>query len=130
MQSYVWVSVVTILFGFALFGMSLVVSRLRVTKSVAAPAIVGDPTFERAHRAHMNTVEWSPIFLPSMWLFAAYWDGVWAAILGAAWIIGRIIYFIGYLADPEKRSVGMSVQAVAALALSSGALGRIIYLSL
>ena len=77
----------------------------------------------------MNTVEWTPIFLPSMWLLAVYWSGVWAAVLGAVWVVGRIIYFIGYLSNPDRRFIGMSIQAVAALALSVGALGRILYLA-
>ncbi len=78
----------------------------------------------------MNTVEWSPIFLPSMWLLAIYWSGLWAALLGGIWLVGRVIYFAGYISDPQKRFVGMSIQAGAALALSLGALGRIVYLAL
>ncbi len=65
-----------------------------------------------------------------MWLFAIYWNAKWAAILGAVWVIGRVIYFIGYIADPEKRFIGMSIQAVAALTLTVGALGRIVYIAL
>ncbi len=128
MPQFVWVALVTLVFGFTLFGMSLVVSRYRVKLGVAAPSVTGHPKSERAYRAHMNTVEWTPIFLPAMWVLAAYWSGVWAALLGAAWVIGRITYFVGYVADPEKGSLGMSIQAAAALALSMGSLGRIIYL--
>ena len=117
----------TIVFGLTLFGMSSVVSRLRVTKGISEPSIAGDPIFERGFRAHMNTVEWAPMFLPSMWLFAIHWSGLWAAMIGAAWIIGRIIYVIGYVSDPEKRFMGMSIQAGAACALSVGVLGRILY---
>ena len=32
-------------------------------------------------RAHYNTLEWLPIFLPSMWLFAIYWNELVAAAL-------------------------------------------------
>src|SRR3954465_15530933 len=30
------------------------------------------PRFERVFRVQMNTLEWMPIFLPSLWLFAIY----------------------------------------------------------
>lgn len=130
MQQYAWVALVTLLFGFGLFGMSLVVSRYRVTQGIVAPATSGDPRFERAFRAHANTLEWSPIFLPAMWIFAAYCSATWAAALGAVWVVGRVAYFIGYVANPEKRLAGMSIQAAATLALSLGALERILYLAL
>ena len=32
----------------------------------------GHPDFERAFRIQMNTLEWMPIFLPALWLFAIY----------------------------------------------------------
>ena len=37
-----------------------------------------------------------PIFLPSLWLFAIYISDIGAALLGRAWIAGRILYLIGY----------------------------------
>ncbi len=60
--------------------------------------MTGDPPLERTIRAHYNTLEWMPIFLPSLWLFAIYWNSTAAAILGLVWIAGRIIYFLGYAA--------------------------------
>ncbi|MBS0528610.1 MAG: MAPEG family protein, partial [Proteobacteria bacterium] len=85
---------------------------------------------ERAFRAHLNTVEWTPVFLPSMWLFAIYWSVPWAAGLGALWLIGRIIYFVGYLSGPAKRFPGFFIQSSATFALLLGALGRILYLAI
>ncbi len=52
----------------------------------------------------------------------------WAAALGALWLIGRIAYFVGYLAEPLKRYPGFFIQALAAFALLLGTLGRILYL--
>ncbi|MGN6309215.1 MAG: MAPEG family protein [Xanthobacteraceae bacterium] len=86
------------------------------------------PALERTIRAHVNTLEWLPIFLPSLWLFAIYWSSFVAAALGALWIVGRIIYFLGYAAAAEKRRPGFAIQAIAASALLIGALGRVIYL--
>jgi uncharacterized membrane protein YecN with MAPEG domain len=90
--------------------------------------MTGDPRLERAVRAHLNTVEWMPIFLPSLWLFAVYWSATWAAAIGAVWVVARIAYFIGYLADPAKRFWGFLMQSVATFTLLFGALGRIVYL--
>ena len=50
---------------------------------VKLPAISGHPDFERVFRAQMNTLEWMPIFLPSLWLFAIYIGDRIAAALGA-----------------------------------------------
>ena len=36
----------------------------------------------------MNTLEWMPIFLPSLWLFAIYISDPVAAVLGLIWIAG------------------------------------------
>jgi glutathione S-transferase len=95
---------------------------------ILAPTMTGDATLERTIRAHTNTLEWMPIFLPSMWLLAIYWSPFWAAILGGVWIVGRIVYFVGYRAAAEKRFPGFFIQTSAAFALLLGALGRIIYL--
>jgi uncharacterized membrane protein YecN with MAPEG domain len=85
---------------------------------------------ERAIRAHSNTLEWLPIFLASLWLFAIYWSPAWASGLGAVWVIGRIIYFVGYLSDASRRFPGFFIQCSAHFALMLGALGRIVYLAL
>jgi len=91
--------------------------------------MVGDPLLERTIRAHYNTLEWMPVFLPSLWLFAIYWDSRVAAGLGLLWIIGRIVYFLGYVADASKRRLGFFVQSLAASVLLLGGLGRVIYLA-
>ena len=46
------------------------VSKARATFGIKAPAIAGNPDFERVFRVQMNTLEWLPIFLPVLWLFA------------------------------------------------------------
>ncbi|WP_139102793.1 MAPEG family protein, partial [Acinetobacter baumannii] len=51
---------------------SINVSRARARPGIKVPATSGDPDFERAFRVQMNTLEWMPIFLPSLWLFAIY----------------------------------------------------------
>src|SRR5205085_3222554 len=107
--------------------MALQVGRARGKSGIAAPAMTGDPLLERAVRVHYNTLEWLPIFLVSLWLFALYWNDLVAAGLGVIWIVGRILYQTGYMADPAKRELGFMVQAVATAVLLFGALGRLVY---
>lgn len=130
MEKYYWVAVVTLVTGLVIFGMALTVSRTHTKTGILAPTMTGDAVLERAIRAHSNTLEWLPIFLSSMWLFAIYWSAAWAAALGALWLIGRIIYFVGYLSSPTKRFPGFFIQSLAHFALMLGALGRILYLAL
>lgn len=108
------------------FFTSINVSRSRTRTGVKVPAMSGHPDFERAFRIQMNTLEWMPIFLPSLWLFAIYISDAVAAAIGAVWIIGRIVYFIGYSQATAKRGPGFAIQAIAAIALWAGALGAIV----
>jgi uncharacterized membrane protein YecN with MAPEG domain len=130
MQPHTHVAIVTILALLLYFWMSLQVAGARRKSGVAAPAMTGDPLLERAVRVHYNTLEWLPIFLAGLWLFAIYWSDLVAAALGLVWIVGRIVYATGYMADPGKRSMGFLIQFLAAAALLLGALGRLIYVGI
>lgn len=102
------------------FYMGLRVGLSRTKYNVPAPATTGDPTFERMNRVHMNTLEGMPIFLPLLWLFASYHNDTLAAGLGLIWVIGRIIFMIGYTAAAGKRSLGFGIQMLASLLLMIG----------
>ncbi|MGH8226292.1 MAG: MAPEG family protein [Steroidobacteraceae bacterium] len=128
MQAYYGVAIVTLLAGLVCFGMALTVARAHSKAGILAPVMTGDAYLERCIRAHINTLEWTPIFLPALWLFAMYWSPTWAAIVGGIWILGRILYFLGYIAAPQKRFPGFFIQSMAVFVLSLGALGRIAYL--
>jgi glutathione S-transferase len=109
------------------FFTSVQVARARAAFGIKAPAISGNPDFERVFRVQMNTLEWLPIFLPSLWLFAIYIsDGV-AAAIGLVWIAGRILYLTGYSKAAAKRGPGFAIQATAATILWVGALGAIVW---
>ena len=103
------------------------VSRARGTYGVKAPAIAGHPDFERIFRVQMNTLEWMPIFLPALWLFAIYVSDAIAAVLGLVWILGRILYMTRYMEAASKRGRGFAVQASAAIALWIGATAAIVW---
>ena len=102
------------------------VSRARTKTGVKVPAMSGHPDFERAFRIQANTLEWMPVFLPALWLFAIYIGDAIAAGIGAVWIIGRIVYFIGYSQAAAKRGPGVAIQGIAAIALWAGALGAVV----
>jgi glutathione S-transferase len=112
--------------GFYFFT-SAQVARGRAAFGIKAPAMTGHPDFERLFRVQMNTLEWMPIFLPSLWLFAIYISDLYAAALGAVWIIGRILYWNGYRQAANKRSTGFAIQALACFVLWLGALGMILW---
>jgi glutathione S-transferase len=111
------------------FYMSLRVGQARTKYGVAAPAITGNADFERTFRVHANTLEWLPIFLASLWLFAIYWDDRVAAGLGLIWIIGRALYMTGYSKEAGARRLGFAIQGLATGILLFGALGRILWIA-
>ncbi|HEY0646904.1 MAPEG family protein [Phenylobacterium sp.] len=127
MQSHAYVAIVTLLALLTYFWMGLMVGRARAKCGIAAPCMTGDPVLERTIRAHYNTLEWLPLFLVPLWLFAIYWSDLVAAIVGLIWIVGRILYQLGYVADPKKRETGFMIQALAVGVLLFGSLGRVIY---
>ncbi len=109
------------------FYTSILVSQARRKFGVKLPAISGNADFERVFRVQMNTLEWMPIFLPSLWLFAIYISDPFAAVLGLIWIAGRALYLSGYSQAAAKRGRGFAIQAAAAIILWAGALGAIIW---
>jgi len=122
---YHFTAIVTCLAILFYFVTSIRVARARVAYGVKVPAISGNSDFERVFRVQMNTLEWMPIFLPSLWLFAVYVDDGIAALVGLVWIAGRILYMLGYEQAAEKRSRGFGIQALACIVLLLGALGMI-----
>ena len=122
---YHFTALVTCLAILFYFFTSVWVVRARGAYGIELPAISGNPDFERVFRVQMNTLEWMPIFLPSLWLFAVYISDALAAGLGVVWIAGRILYLIGYSEAAAKRGRGFGIQAGAAIILWVGALGAI-----
>jgi uncharacterized membrane protein YecN with MAPEG domain len=117
-------AIVTLLALLAYVWMGVRVGGARRTSGIDAPAMSGDPMLERYLRVQGNTLEWLPIFLGSLWLFAHYWGDLPAAVLGLVWIVGRVLYALGYSADANKRELGFLVQMVATAVLLFGALGK------
>lgn len=124
---YHFTALATLLAVLVYFYSSILVSRARVRFGVKLPAVAGNPDFERVFRAQMNTLEYLPIFLPSLWLFAVYIGDGSAAVLGMAWVVGRLFYVHGYAQAAAKRLPGFYIQALATIALWVGSLGAIVW---
>lgn len=98
------------------------VGRARVKYKIDAPAVSGDPIFERYYRVQMNTLESLVIFLPSIFIFASYISANIAAALGIIFIIGRQLYQRAYVKDPKTREVGFLLTILPSLILALGGL--------
>ena len=117
---YVHLVMLLALVEFVVFGFA--VARARTRYNVPAPAVSGHEVFERYFRVQMNTLEQLVVFLPAILLFGRYVSAPVAAALGALFIIGRALYFQGYVRAPQKRHFGFVLSAFPNLALLIGAL--------
>ncbi len=108
------------LLQFLVFG--VLVARARIQYQVKAPAITGHPVFERYFRVHYNTLEQLVAFVPGAWLFGTYVSPTWAAGLGVLYLVARVVYLAGYVADPGKRGVGFGLSMLPTLVLVIGGL--------
>jgi glutathione S-transferase len=98
---------------------SILVGGMRSRHGVKAPAVTGPPEFERAYRVQMNTLEQFALFLPLLWVATALpvVTAYLAPAFGLIWVVGRVIYMRGYMADPAKRGLGFNIGAAAVLGL-------------
>ena len=101
--------------------MAYKVVEARVKHNVPAPAMDGPLAFQSAMRVQVNTLEQIAIFLPALWLCAVYLGDSWAAAGGLLWIVGRIVYALGYYQAPSKREIGFGMTFFASVALMIGA---------
>jgi uncharacterized membrane protein YecN with MAPEG domain len=114
------VVIVLALLEFVAFG--ALVGRARGRYGVKAPATGGHEIFDRYFRVHYNTMEMLVVFVPAIWLFGLYVSPQWGAILGAVFLVGRILYLRGYVADPSKREFGFGLSVLPVVVLLVGAL--------
>ena len=96
----------TLLIVLLMFGTAWNVGHKRGKYGVKAPAVSGHEQFERAYRIQMNTIEWALIFLPTLWIFAAFVSDRYATWAGLVGLAGRIWYAMAYQRDPAARGGG------------------------
>lgn len=115
-----WTALVTLAALLAYSWMLVNVGRARGKFKISAPSIDGPVEFQSVLRVQANTVEQMVVFLPALWMCAYFLGDVWAALGGLVWVVGRIVYAIGYYEAPAKRSLGFGITAVGSLALMAG----------
>ena len=110
--------------------MAALVGRARAKYGIKAPATTGNPDFERVNRVHINTLEALIVFVPGVWIFALYVSELWAAVLGALFVVGRALYAVGYISAAEKRGPGAGITGIVNMVLIVGGLiglGRVLW---
>lgn len=116
-----WTALVT-LAASAVYGWMLAnVGRARGKFKIAAPATDGPVEFQSVLRVQANTVEQMVVFFPALWMCAFFLGDLWAAAGGLIWVIGRIVYAIGYYEAPARRSLGFGITSFGSVALMLGA---------
>ncbi|MBD2356016.1 MAPEG family protein [Tolypothrix sp. FACHB-123] len=121
-----WTSLITALTLLLYLVITINVGRARDKYKVPPPQMTGDPNFERVLRVQQNTLEQVVLFLPGLWLFSVYVNPLWAAGIGAVWLVGRIVYAWGYYQAAEKRMVGFGISSLSGMVLLVGSLVGII----
>ena len=117
-----YVDIVTALAVLQLIVFGLKVGKARGKYGVKAPAITGNEIFERFFRVQMNTLEQLASFIPSLYLFSRYFNPLWAAALGAVYLVGREVYAASYVKDPAKRGPGFGLTFLPIIILLGGGL--------
>lgn len=103
-----------------------VVGKARKTHGVNHPDTHGPDAFNRVWRAHQNTLEALPQFIPSLWLYAVIVSDIGAGVLALVWAVGRVLYVRGYAEAASKRSTGFTIALIANSIALFGALGVVI----
>lgn len=104
-----WIDLITTLALIQFIVFSILVARARGIYSIKAPATTGNEMFERYYRVQMNTLELLVAFVPALWMAAHYWSPGTMAMVGAIYLVGRVIYLKAYLKDPASRTIGFSL---------------------
>lgn len=121
-----WTSLITALTLMLYLIVTINVGRARAKYKVPPPQMTGDADFERVLRVQQNTLEQLVFFLPALWLFSFYVNPLWGALVGAIWLVGRIVYAWGYYEEAQKRMIGFVISSTSSVVLLLGSLLGII----
>ena len=113
-QAYGYVLLVVFATYMVAFVQGFLVGKARSKYKVELPTMYSDTEqmFNCYQRVHQNTLERIPLFLAIL-LIAGLFNSIIAAVIGAIWVAGRVIYSIGYYSGvPNNRIAGSLVSCV------------------
>ncbi len=113
----VYIELVGMLAVLQFFFFGFLTGMARGKSGVKAPAVAGDEGFERIYRVQANTMEMLVAFLPALFIAGKHWPPIAVSILGLVYLIGRVIYWRAYIANPDKRRIGFMLSMLPTLAL-------------
>lgn len=99
----------------AAFG--VLVGQARGRFGIKAPAVTGHEQFERYYRVQLNTIELLVMFVPACWLAGRYVAPLWVGLLGAVYLVGRLLYLRAYVREPSTRGLGFVLSFVPTILL-------------
>ena len=67
------------------------------------------------------------LLVPAVWIASAYWNSLFIAAMLAIYIVGRHIYYVTYIQDPKKRSMGFGLSFLPIVALLLSGLGGAVW---
>ncbi|GCC36454.1 leukotriene C4 synthase [Chiloscyllium punctatum] len=85
----------------AYFSLQVIYARRRF--HISPPAVSGNEDFERVYRAHLNSSEYFPMFLSTLWIAGVFFSQALAFCIGVLYLYGRHKYFKGYSESALKR---------------------------
>ena len=101
-----FVAIVIVLALMQYFWFAISVGKARGTYKVEAPAVTGDPVFERYYRVQQNTLELLVMFIPALVIFSYWVRPDIGAGIGAIYLIGRFLYARSNVSNPAARGTG------------------------
>lgn len=108
----VYVELVVVLAVAQLLFFGVQTGKARRDAGLKAPAMTGHDGFERMYRVQMNTIETLIAFFPALYVAAQHWPAYIVAPLGAIYLIGRQLYWRGYVQDPSRRGLGFMMSII------------------
>uniref|UniRef100_A0A0B6YP45 Microsomal glutathione S-transferase 2 n=1 Tax=Arion vulgaris TaxID=1028688 RepID=A0A0B6YP45_9EUPU len=76
---------------------------------IKVPDTTGPSEFIRTFRAHQNTLEYYTLSLACLWISSIFFHPVPASVTYMGYLIGREMYFWGYIKEADRRVSGFYI---------------------